>query len=599
MTRAFTALQDWVPGVAAVRTYRRSWLWSDVRAGAVLTALLVPAGMGYAQAAGLPAYTGLYATIVPMLAYAVFGPSRILVIGPDSSLAPIIAAAIIPLAAGNADRLVGLAGLLALLVGTVLVVGGLLRLGFLTDLLSKPIRLGYLNAIGLLVLVSQIPKLLDIPVVSGTLSAEVGQLVGGITQGRVGPVAAAVGVASLAVILVLRRLWSGRIPGTLVVVVAGPALTWLADLGTRLAVVGPMPRGVPAPSLSGIAWSDIPGLAGAAFGIAFIAFADTAVLSRTLAARRGEAVNGSREMTGLGLANIATGVLGGFPVSGSASRTPVAEAAGARSQLTGIVGALLVGLFMLVAPQLTSFLPEAVLAAVVIVAAGGLIDARSAYRLWRVDRSDAVLSVLTFVGVLITGALWGIVVAIGLSMLALAVHAWRPYRAELGLIEGTRGYHDRSRHPEARRISGLLILRWDAPVFFANSGIFAGWVRRSADLAAREAPPGHPLRTVVLAAEPITDLDTTGMDSLLALDDYLTARGLRLVLAEVKGPIKDVIAKHGQTARFTGRFAPTVGAAVDAHTGVLRSDIVDARGDVAGLPPAGTDDPANPGTDKG
>ena len=498
MRRAISALDDWVPGVAAARTYRRSWVWSDLRAGAVLTALLVPAGMGYAQAAGLPAYAGLYATIVPMLAYAVFGPSRILVIGPDSSLAPIIAAAIIPLAAGSANRLVGLAGLLAIMVGAILVGGGILRLGFLTDLLSKPIRLGYLNAIGLLVLVSQIPKLLDLTIVSGPLPAEVTQLVAGIAQGRLRPAAATIGIAALAVILILRRIWSGRIPGTLVAVVAGLVLTWAANLQTRLAVVGPMPRGVPTPSLTGVTWSDVPVLAGAALGIAFIAFADTAVLSRTLAARRGEAVNGSRELTGLGLANVATGVLGGFPVSGSASRTPVAEAAGARSQLTGLVGALLVGLFMLVFPQLTSYLPEAVLAAVVIVAAGGLIDVRSAFGLWRVDRSDAVLSALTFLGVLITGALTGIVVAIGLSMLALAGHAWRPYRAELGLIEGTRGYHDRARHPEARRIPGLLILRWDAPVFFANSGIFTGWVRRQADLAAREAPDSHPLRTVVL-----------------------------------------------------------------------------------------------------
>ncbi|WP_104082192.1 SulP family inorganic anion transporter [Cryobacterium sp. Y11] len=564
-----------IPGLNTALHYQRAWLVPDLRAGIVLSFLLIPAGMGYAEASGLPAYTGLYATIVPLLVYAVFGPSRILVLGPDSALAPIIAASILPLARGNTERAIALAGLLGLMVGLTLLIAGLLRLGFVTDLLSKPIRVGYLNAVALLVIISQIPKLLGFSSDAPGPIQGMGAIVQGAAAGSIDVAAMLLGLASLAVIVGLRFLLGGRIPGVLVAVVASIVVTAIFSLQNVLPIVGAMPQGLPAPALGGLGWGDVVSLIGPALGIALIAFADTGVLSRTLAARRGDSVNGSHEMTGLGLANIGGGLFGGFPISASTSRTPVAEQAGARSQLTPVVGALIIVIFMLVAPGVTGYLPSATLGAVVIVAAASLLDVVSAWRLWRIDKTDALLSIAAFLSVFLVGVLQGILVAIGLSLVAFVIRAWRPYRAELGRIPGVRGYHDRSRHPDADRVPGIVIVRFDAPLFFANGGIFDDYVRSVLRRAERESEVGgRPIHTVILAAEPITDIDTTAIDELLELDEYLASRKVTLVLAEVKGPVKDRLRAFGLGDRFPPeRFAPTVGAAVDAASGELRDDI--------------------------
>jgi high affinity sulfate transporter 1 len=575
----------WLPGIDTARHYRRAWLLPDVRAGVVVTALLIPAGMGYAQVAGLPPEAGLYATIVPLLVYAVLGPSRILVLGPDSALAPIIAAAILPLALGDDARALALAGLLGILVGAILLLGGLLRLGFVTDLLSKPIRVGYLNAVALLVIISQLPKLLGFSSAPGSPFTQVAQLAEGILGGEVVPLAAAFGLGSLAVIVGLTWLRS-PVPGVLVAVVVATLATWMLGLADLMPMVGALPQGLPAPALGGVQWSDFAALALPAAGIALVAFTDSAVLSRTLAARRGESVDGSREMAAIGAANIAGGLFGGFPVSASSSRTPVAEQAGARTQLTGVVGALLIVAFMLLVPGLTAFLPEATLAAVVIVAASRLIDVRGFVRLVRMDRVDAFLSLAAFVGVLAVGVLEGIAVTIALSLLAFVNQSWRPYRAELGRVEGLRGYHDLTRYPEGERIPGVVIVRFDAPLFFANGGIFDDYVR------SRVRAAGEGVQTVILAAEPITGIDTTAIDELVELDEYLASHGIRLVIAEMKDPVVDVLRAYGVTDRFSpDRFAPTVGAAVDEITGTLRGDLRGTKwADDAGAPGREGDD---------
>jgi len=574
-----------------VRGYRRAWLWPDVRAGIVVTALLIPAGMGYAEVAGLPPVTGLYATIVPLLAYAVFGPSRVLVLGPDSSLAPIIAAAILPLALGDPSRAVALAGLLAIMVGALLIVGGLVRLGFVTDLLSKPIRVGYLNAIAVIVIVSQLPKLLGFSVEAPSLWRGAVATGEGIVGGSVDPVAAAFGIGSLLVIFALKAL-RFPVPGVLVVVIVSMVLTAILGLSASLPVVGALPQGLPAPALGGLEWADVASLALPAAGIALIAFTDTAVLSRTFAARRGDSVDGSQEMAGLGIANVAGGALGGFPVSGSSSRTPVAEQAGARTQLTGVVGAVLLIVFILALPGLTELLPSATLAAVVMSAAIGLIDARGVVRLVRINIVDAVLSAAAFLGVLVFGVLEGIVITIGLSFIAFVNRSWRPYKAELGRVAGLRGYHDLARNPEGTRVPGVVIVRFDAPLFFANGAIFDDWVR------SRVRSAGPDVRSVILAAEPITDIDTTAADELVELDEYLEARGIRLIIAEMKSPVVDTLARYGLTGRFTpDRFAPTVGAAVDEVTGTLRGDISGTKWDAAPESPRrapGDDTPGDP-----
>ncbi len=570
-------MDRWLPGVVVARTYERSWLRTDVIAGIVLTALLIPAGMGYAEAAGLPPVTGLYATIVPLLAYAVFGPSRILVLGPDSSLAPIIGASILPLAAGDAERAIALAGLLAILMGALLILGGFFQLGFVTDLLSKPIRIGYLNGIALVVIVGQLPKLLGFSVDADSLVAEVTATVQGIADGSVDTTALMVGVASLAAILVPRALGS-RVPGVLLAVVGAIVVTAWLDLEERLPVVGALPQGLPTPALGGLQLSDVASLIGPAAGIALIAFADTGVLSRTFAARHGESVNGNDEMRGIGAANIATGLLSGFPVSASSSRTPVADQAGAKSQLVGVVGAVLIVAFMLLAPGVTAFLPSATLAAVVIVAATSLVDLGAIRRLLRMSRTETALSAAAFLGVALVGVLQGIVIAVALSFIAFVNQAWRPYRTELVRVDGLKGYHDIERHPAGRRIPGLVIARFDAPLFFANGAIFDDHVRALVDSSPDQ------IHWVVVAAEPITGVDTTAMDELIELDEHLARHHIALRFAEMKGPVKDRLVRLGLGERFPpDHFYPTIGTAVHAFVAETGVDWVDwdDRDDVA------------------
>ncbi len=558
-----------LPGVVVARSYERGWLRPDVQAGIVLTALLIPAGMGYAEAAGLPAVTGLYATVVPLLVYALVGPSRVLVLGPDSSLAPIIASSVLPLAGGDPERAVALAGLLAILMGVVLVAGGLLRLGFVTDLLSKPIRTGYLIGVATVVIVSQIPKLLGFSVDADSLVAEVRITVSGVLDGDANRTAAVLGLSSLALMATFRVMRS-RVPGALV----GMALSMVAvaafGLSDEVPVVGRLPRGLPTPALGGLTWGDVGSLLGPAAGIALIAFADTGVLSRTFAARQGQRVDGSQEMGAIGVANTAAGLFGGFPISASSSRTPTAEQAGARTQLAAVVGALLIVVFMIAAPGLTDFLPSATLAAVVIVAASSLVDIGGLVRLAGMSRAEFGLAIAAFAGVALLGVLEGIVAAVALAMVTFVYRAWRPHTAELTRVDGRKGYHDRERNPDGRRIPGLVIARFDAPLFFANGGIFGEFIR---DLV-RTAP--EPVVWVILAAEPITGVDTTAHDELVELDEDLAAHGIRLVFAEMKGPVKDHLSRLGLDDRFgPDRFFATMGTAVSAYVRLTGVDWVD------------------------
>ena len=357
-----------LPGVGVARRYERAWLRPDLIAGASLVAVAIPAGMAYAAAAGLPPVMGLYATIVPLLVYALVGPSRVLVLGPDSSLAPMIGAAVLPLALGDPDRTVALAGMLAVLMGLMLVGGRVLRLGFLTGLLSMPIRVGYMNGIALVVIAGQLPKLLGISVPSGSVWEHLGQTVAAVADGQVNGAAAAIGVGSLAVIVTARVL-GATAKGIVLAVVGAIVLTAVLGLADRIPVAGALPSGLPAPALAGLEPADVLALIGPAAGIALITFADTTVLSRASAAAGARPSTAARRWARWASSNLATGLLGGFPVSGSASRTPVAVQAGARTQLTGVVAAVLLVVFMLVAPGLPAYLPSATLAAVVIAAA--------------------------------------------------------------------------------------------------------------------------------------------------------------------------------------------------------------------------------------
>ena len=540
-------------------------------AGIVLTALLVPAGMGYAEASGLPAIYGLYATIVPLVVYAVVGPSRILVLGPDSSLAPLIAAAILPLAAGSEEQAVALAAMLAILSGGLCVLAGLARFGFIADLLSNPVRYGYMNGIALTVLLSQLPKLFGFSVDAEGVIPEARAFVVGVADGETNRAALVIGVACLIVILGFKR-WRPKVPGVLVAVVGATVAVGVFGLAERygLSVVGPLPKGLPSFQLPSVPAGDLGALVAGAIGIALVSFADTSVLSRTFAIRGGYRVDPNQELVALGAANVAAGLFQGFSVSSSSSRTPVAEAAGARTQLTGVVGALAIALMLLFFPNLVRNLPDAALAAVVISAAIGLIEAKGVRKLYRVHKTEFALSIVCFLGVAVLGVIEGIFIAIALALLDFIRRAWRPYDAVLGRVDDVKGYHDVTRYPDAKRIPGLVLFRWDAPLFFANAEVFADRLRQAI------ASSPTPVRWAVVAAEPITDLDTTAADALRELDRELAAEGVDLRFAEMKDPVKDRLKRYALYERFgDDHFYPTVGAAVSAYldaTGVTWTD---------------------------
>lgn len=564
-----TRVQPYVaPALRPHGPYGREGLRNDVTAGIILTALLVPAGMAYAEVSGLPPVSGLHATIAGLVVYALVGPSRILVLGPDSSLAPIIGAAIIPLAVDDPEQRLALAGLLAILVGLILIVGGLLKVGMVTDLLSKPIRVGYLNGIALVVIVGQLPKLFGFSVSGDGLIDDFSGFVEGLGDGKVNTAAAVLGVGSLALILGMR--WrSPRLPGLLIAVVGASLIVWLAGLD-EVPVVGALPTGLPAPQLDGLDWDDVISLFPAAAGIALVAFADTSVLSRAFAAKEEEDINENWEMAATGAANVGCGLFGGFPISGSSSRTPVAQQSGARTQLAGLVGAACVATLIIVAPGLTEYLPSSVLAAVVIAAVMSLADIPTVVGLWRMRRSEFGMNMAAFVGVALFGVLEGIGIAVLLSLVAFVVKAWRPHTAELARIDGRKGYHDLSRNPRGRRIPGLIILRFDAPIFFANSAEFSRFIHEAVN-ASPEA-----VEWIIVAAEPITDVDITGRDVLLQLLRDAREHDLHLVFAEMKGPVRDRLTRYGVTEEMgKDRFFPTIGTAVSAYLRATDTSWVD------------------------
>ncbi|HSE74520.1 MAG TPA: sulfate permease [Dongiaceae bacterium] len=559
MSRQFGWMR-WLPGVLTLRHYQPGWLVHDVVGGLVLTTMLVPVGIAYAAASGVPGIYGLYATIVPLLVYALFGPSRILVLGPDSSLAAIILGVVLPLSAGDPQRAVALASMMAVVSGLVCILLGLAKLGFITELLSKPIRYGYMNGIALTVLISQLPKLFGFSIESDGLLRNLKAIAEAILGGKANWTAFAVGAGTLAVILLLKNY--KRVPSILLAVVGATAIAGVLDLGTRagISVLGPLPQGLPAFTIPWINLDDIvPVMIGAA-AVAMVSFADTSVLSRTYAARMRTPVDPNQEMVGLGAANLAAGFFQGFPIGSSSSRTPVAEAAGARTQLTGVVGALAVALLLVVAPNLLQHLPSAALAAVVIAAAIGLIEVNDLIRIYRIQRWEFWLSIVCFVGVAVFGAIPGIGLAIVIAVIEFLWDGWRPHSAVLGRAEGVKGYHDITRYPDARRIPGLVLFRWDAPLFFANAELFK---ERVLD-AVKNAPT--PTRWLVVAAEPVTSVDVTAADTLEDLLKTLTEMRVELKFAELKDPVKDKLKRFGLFAQIgEDAFFPTLGATVGSY----------------------------------
>ena len=550
-------VERWVPGVRVARTYDRAWLPRDVIAGVVLVTLLVPQGMAYAELSGLPPITGLYTTVVCLIAYAFVGPSPVLVLGPDSALGPMIAATILPLAAGDEQTAIALAGMLALLVGLVTVGAGVARLGFVADLLSNPVRTGYLAGLAVVIFVGQLPKLFGFSTDASGLVAEAGAFLQGLDQTNAW--ALGIGLLSLGIILGLMQLMP-RAPGILVAVVVAIALSLVLDLAAHgVSVIGVLPQGFPTPALPSGPLSDVPLLFASAVGISLVAIGDTISTSGGFAARGGLEVDGNQELAGIGSANLAAGLFSGFPVSTSGSRTAVAAQSGAKTQLTGIVAAALVLLMLLFVPGLVQAMPQPVLAAVVIAASISLFDVAELRRLFRVRKTEFALAVACALGVAFIGVLQGIVIAVVLSAIYIFKRAWAPYSAVLGRSPGVPGYHDIERYPDADQIPGLLIVRWSAPLFFANANQFRDRIREL--VSALDTPPTW----VLVAAEPITDIDTTAGSMLVDLDAELNASGIHLAFAELPSAVRDSIVRYGLLETIDeGHLYHSVDEAVEA-----------------------------------
>jgi high affinity sulfate transporter 1 len=553
-------ISSFVPGVAMVRSYQGRWLPKDLVAGLILTALLVPQGMAYAELAGLPAITGLYTSILCLAGYAVFGPSKILVLGPDSSLGPMIAATILPLVGAHGDpaRAIALASMLGLLVGAITALAGLAKLGFVADLLSKPTMIGYMNGLAVTIVVGQLPKLFGFSVEGDGFIKELRGFVDGVSRGETVTAALAVGLFGLAVIAVFQT-WIPKIPAVLPAVILSILAASVFSLEKHgVSLVGTLPRGFPPLTIPHVRLSDLGLLCAGALGIAVVSLADTISTASSFAARSGEEVDGNREMIGIGAANIAAGLFQGFPVSTSGSRTAVAQQAGAKTQVTGVVGALGITVMLLFVPGLLRNLPQPTLAAVVIAAALSLADVPGTMRLFRQRRMEFALSMAAFLGVALLGVLPGIAIAVALSIGNVFRRLWRPYETSLGQVPGLSGYHDLRSYPEAEQLPGCAICRFDAPLIFANARTFREQIRA---LARTEPPP----LWIIIAAEPITDVDTTAADMLEDLDEDLNGRGISLIFAELKDPVREKINRYGLTRTIDpAHFFPTLDDAVEA-----------------------------------
>jgi high affinity sulfate transporter 1 len=550
----------WVPGLQVLRTYDPAWLRQDVTAGLVLTTMLVPVGIAYAVASGVPGINGLYATIIPLLAYALFGPSRILVLGPDSSLAPVILAVVLPLSGGDPQKAVAVAGMMAIVSGAVCIVVGMMRLGFVTELLSKPIRYGYMNGIAFTVLINQLPKLFGFSIDSRGPLRDLKQIGESVVGGKANWTAFVIGAGTLVAILVLKRF--KKLPAILIAVVGATIAVTLLHLDETagVKVLGALPQGLPSFALPLLGLADLRQVIVGGCAVALVSFADTSVLSRVYAAKLKTPVDPNQEMIGLGAANLAAGLFQGFPISSSSSRTPVAEASGAKTQLTGVVGAIAVALLLVLAPTLLKNLPNSALAAVVIAAAIGLFEFADLGRIYRIQRWEFWLSIACFLGVAALGVIPGIGLAIALAVIEFLWDGWRPHYAVLGRVSGLRGYHDIMYYPDARRVPGLVIFRWDAPLFFANAELFHQRLLE----AVAESPT--PVQRIIVTAEPVTSIDVTSADMLEELDQQLRASKVELRFAEMKSPVQDKLKRFELFERFgMPNFYPTLGAAIDAY----------------------------------
>lgn len=559
-----------LPILTSLRGYRRSWLPRDLTAGVLIVALAIPISMGMAELAGMPPVAGLYSCILPLVAYALFGSSPQLVVALDASTAALLGAAVAPLAGGDPLRYAALAGGLTLLVGVILLLAGVARLGLIADFLSEPVLLGYQAGLALVVIAGQLPKMLGISSSADSTLGEYWEVL--LSLGDAQPWAASLGLGTIFIVVGFRR-WRAAIPGALIALVLGALLAWAFGLQDRgLTLLGEIPSGLPSLRVPDVSWGDLRALLPAAAAISLVAAADTLVSSRVFAVRGAYAVDADRDLIGLGAANAVSTVSGGIATSASAARTAVAESVGSRTQVAGLTAATLMAAVLLFFTAPLSYVPVAVLAAIVIVAVARLIDQRAFRTLFRVRRVESAIAAATLVGVVAVGLLEGVVLAMGLSLLDFLWRTSRPHDAVLGALPGRSGFHDLTRVPQARPRPGVLVYRFDAPLFYANAERFRGRVLRLLDR--------HPdTALVVVDSSTIADIDVTAGRMLGELQEQLAARDVRLVIAAAIGRVYDLLVGDELKVDFTAAdMYDTVEEAVGGAPPDARGDRALGRG---------------------
>lgn len=548
-----------LPLPAAARGYRRSYLRGDLLAGVTVAAYLVPQVMAYARVAGLNPAAGLWATVPALVIYAAMGSSRLLSLGPEATTALMTATAIGPLAAGNPARYALLASTLALLAGVMAMAAGLARLGFLADLLSRPVLVGYLTGVALIMIAGQLGAATGVPVAGEDFLPQIAAFASHLGDAQLAT--SLITVVVLAFLFVMRARWP-HAPGPLLAVLLATAAT--AALGLQrhgVQVAGRIPGGLPAPAIPALQPATLSQLALPAFSVFIVAFSDDVVTGRAFA-RRGEQIRANRELVTLGTANAVVSLVHGFPVSSSGSRTAIAGAAGGRTQLTSLTAAVAVLAVLYALRPLLAAFPLPALAALVIYAATLLIDLAALRRLVSFRRGELVIAASAFLGVLVLGILYGVLVAIGVSVAELLLRVARPHDAILGTVPGMAGMHDTDDYPQARTIPGLVVYRYDAPLFFANAQDF----RRRALAAARGGGPHSPARWFVLNVEANVEVDFTALEALDQVRRELARDGTILALARVKQDLLVRLQAFG-LAKAIGLslLFPTLPSAVDAY----------------------------------
>lgn len=548
-----------LPGLTVLRRYQRAWLRADVAAGLTVGAMLVPQSMAYAELAGLAPQFGFYAAIGALVVYALVGTSRHLGVGPEPGTAILAAAGVSSIAAGDPTRYVALMAALALVVAGICIAGAVARLGFLASALSKPVLIGYITGVGLVLISSQIASITGTSISADDFFPRVAELVRQL--GDLHAATAAVGVGTLALILVLRRT-APQVPGALLgVVVASIVVSAFALDAHGVALVGDIPSGLPELRLPDVSAGDLGRLLPVAVGIALVGYADNVLTARSIAARHGYRIDTNQELLALGLTNLASGISQGFPISSSASRTAVPASLGSKTQLVSIVGSVSVVVTLLAFGPLLAHIPQAALAAIIISAALAIIDVAGYRALWRVSREEAVLAGVAALAVIVSGVLVGVVVAVTLSLLAALYRVARPHDAILGDHPGVDGWVEVDAYPVASTEPGLLVYRFDAPLFFLN----ADWFRARVEQVLADNP-GHE-EWLVLDFEGIGSLDATALDTLAALMDRLTELRVETVAVARANDIVLIRLRDAELVEPPGplRSFPTINSAVRAY----------------------------------